>query len=59
MDDLHLDHEDDPLESLPGVGGEQLANVFNHMHQLVGPEKDHIYFDPRFIAIPIQSLSLL
>ena len=55
MDDLHLEHEDDPLEPLLGGGGEQLAYVFHDMpvHQLVGPEKDHIYFDPLFVRIPV------
>ena len=55
MDDLHLEYEDDLLEPLPGVGGEQLANVFRviPLHQLVGPEKDHVYFDSHFVTIPV------
>ena len=55
MDDLYLEHEEDPLEPLPGGGGEQLANVFHviPLHQLVGPEKDRVYFDPQFVTIPV------
>ena len=51
VDFLHLEYEDDPLEPLLGGGGEQLDNVLHDMpvHQLVGPEKDHVYFDPHFV----------
>ena len=58
MDDLHLEYEDDPLEPLPGVGGEQLTNVFHviSLHQLVGPEKDNVYFDSHFVTIPVLAI---
>ena len=57
MDDLHLEYEDDPLEPLAGVGAEQLDNVLHDMavHQLVGPEKDHAYFDSHFV-IPVLAI---
>ena len=58
MDDLHLEYEDDPLEPLAGVGAEQLDNVLHDMavHQLVGPEKDHAYFDSHFVTIPVLAI---
>ena len=61
VDFLHLEYEDDPLEPLLGGGGEQLDNVLHDMpvHQLVGPEKDHIYFDPHFVRIPVQTARLV
>ena len=61
MDDLHLEYQDDPLVPLLGVGGEQLANVFRviPLHQLVGPEKDTVYFDPQFVTIPVHPMTLL
>ena len=54
MDDLHLEYEDDPLEQLPGVGGEQLANVFHviPLHQLVGPEKDLVFESTVGLKLP-------
>ena len=57
MDDLHLEYEDDPLEPLAGVSAEQLDNVLHDMavHQLVGPEKDHAYFDSHFV-IPVLAI---
>ena len=61
VDFLHLEYEDDPLEPLLGGGGEQLDNVLHDMpvHQLVGPEKDHVYFDPHFVRIPVQTARLV
>ena len=58
VDFLHLEYKDDPLL---GGGGEQLDNVLHDMpvHQLVGPEKDHVDFDPHFVRIPVQTARLV